>query len=48
MFGGDWPVVLMAAPYTRWVATLDALTARLSLQARRKLWNKNARTFYRL
>jgi len=47
-FGGDWPVVLMAAPYTRWVATLDALTARLSLQARRKLWNENARTFYRL
>jgi predicted TIM-barrel fold metal-dependent hydrolase len=47
-YGGDWPVVLNAAPYRRWVETLEALTARLSPQAQRKLWADNARRFYRL
>ncbi len=48
MFGGDWPVALLASSYRRWVETLDALTARLSPEARRKLWSENARRFYRL
>lgn len=48
VFGGDWPVVLHAAPYRRWVETLDALTEHLSPEARRKLWAGNARRFYRL
>jgi L-fuconolactonase len=48
MFGGDWPVVLMASPYRRWAETVDALTAGLSDTARRKLWNENARRVYRL
>jgi L-fuconolactonase len=48
VFGGDWPVVLQAASYRRWVETLDALTAHLSADARRKLWADNARRFYRL
>ena len=47
-FGGDWPVVLQAASYRRWAETLDAFTAGLSLEARRKLWSQNARRFYRL
>jgi L-fuconolactonase len=47
-FGSDWPVVLLAAEYRRWVATLDGLTAHLSPAARRKLWAENARRFYRL
>lgn len=47
-FGGDWPVVLNAVPYRRWVETLDALTATLSPAAKRKLWAENARRFYRL
>ncbi|HZB96549.1 MAG TPA: amidohydrolase family protein, partial [Herpetosiphonaceae bacterium] len=47
-FGGDWPVVTQAASYRRWVETLDALTAHLSPEARRKLWAENARRFYRL
>jgi L-fuconolactonase len=47
-FGGDWPVVLLAAPYRRWVETLDQLTAHLSAEARRKLWAENARRFYRM
>ena len=48
MFGGDWPVVLMASPYRRWVESLDEITARLSDTAKRKLWNENAKWFYRL
>jgi L-fuconolactonase len=48
MFGGDWPVVLMASTYRRWLETLDNITAGLSDAARRKLWNENARRVYRL
>jgi len=48
MFGGDWPVVLMASPWRRWVDTLDELTAGLSDTAKRKLWHDNARRFYRI
>jgi len=48
MFGGDWPVALLASSYRRWVETLDALTADLSPQAKRKLWADNARRFYRI
>jgi L-fuconolactonase len=47
-FGGDWPVCTQAATYSRWVDTLDALTASLSLTAKRKLWRENAIRFYRL
>ncbi len=47
-FGGDWPVVLHASSYARWVETLDELTAHLTQDAKRKLWAENARRFYRL
>jgi L-fuconolactonase len=47
-YGGDWPVVLMASSYRRWVEALDALTVHLSHEAKRKLWAGNARRFYRL
>lgn len=48
LFGGDWPVVLQAAEYSRWVRTLDELSAHLSDEAKQKLWAENARRFYRL
>ncbi len=48
VFGGDWPVALQATGYVRWIEALDALTAHLSPQAKRKLWAENARSFYRL
>ncbi len=48
LFGGDWPVVLLASSYQRWVDTLDELTAHLSVDARRRLWAGNARRLYRL
>lgn len=47
-FGGDWPVVLLASGYRRWVETLDELTASLTPAVQKKLWADNARRFYRL
>jgi L-fuconolactonase len=48
MYGGDWPVVLQASSYVRWVEALDAVTAGLSDVAKRKLWAENAKQVYRL
>ena len=48
LFGGDWPVVTMAASYQRWVSVLDDLTSQLPTGAKRKLWADNARRIYRL
>ena len=48
LFGGDWPVVLLASPYRRWYETLEALTTRLPLPARRKLWAENALRCYQM
>ncbi|MDB5058524.1 MAG: amidohydrolase 2 [Chloroflexi bacterium] len=47
-FGGDWPVVLGASSYKRWVETADQLTAHLRPEAQKKFWSENARRFYRL
>jgi len=48
LFGGDWPVALLASPYARWYETLATLTAHLPLSAKRKLWAENAQRVYRL
>lgn len=48
VFGSDWPVVTLASPYSRWVASLDEITADFSDEAKRKLWNANAKRFYRI
>jgi L-fuconolactonase len=48
LFGSDWPVVLLASSYRRWYETLESLTARLPLSAKRKLWAENAQRFYRM
>lgn len=48
LFGGDWPVALLASPYRRWYETLEALTACLPLPARRKLWAENALRCYQM
>ena len=48
LFGGDWPVVTMAASYHQWVTSLDQLTSHLGHGARKKLWADNARRVYRL
>jgi L-fuconolactonase len=48
MYGGDWPVSLLATTYPAWLETLDAATAQLSAAEKEKLFYQNARTFYRL
>jgi L-fuconolactonase len=47
-FGGDWPVILLASSYQRWLETLQILTASLTEAAKKKLWHENARRIYRL
>ena len=48
VFGSDWPVSSQATTYRRWVDTIDELTQDWSEAAKRKLWNENAKRFYRL
>jgi L-fuconolactonase len=48
MFGSDWPVCLLAAPYERVVETARSLTAELSETERGQLFGGTARAFYRL
>src|SRR5687767_11324464 len=48
VYGGDWPVVLNGASYRRWYDTLDQITESRSEVFKRKLWNTNAKRFYRL
>ncbi len=49
MYGGDWPVSLLATPsWTRWVDVLSEATDHLSSDERHKLFFENARQFYRL
>jgi L-fuconolactonase len=48
LFGGDWPVVLLAASYRRWLETAERVVSRLSSEAQAKFWAGNARRFYRL
>jgi L-fuconolactonase len=48
VFAGDWPVMLSASSYQRWVETVQMLCASLPESAQNKLWHENARRFYRL
>jgi L-fuconolactonase len=48
IYGGDWPVVRVAAEYPRWVQSLDGLLAGVGESDLRKLYRDNARRFYRL
>lgn len=48
MFGGDWPVVTLASPYTRWVETLQTLVSGATPAQLRQLFHDNACKFYRL
>jgi len=46
MYGGDWPVSLLATTYQDWIDTLNAATANLSQENRHKLFYQNACAFY--
>ena len=48
MYGGDWPVSLLATTYKEWVDTLRWATADLPPAAQHKLFYQNAKDFYKL
>ncbi len=48
MFGSDWPVVLQAASYARWIDVLGELTRHLPVESQRDIWHHTAQRFYRL
>jgi L-fuconolactonase len=48
MYGGDWPVMLLAIEPMRWIETLDDLLLHASPQQRRSFWRDNAIRTYRL
>jgi L-fuconolactonase len=48
IFGGDWPVCTLGAPYRAWVEALKAIIAHRSETDQRKLLHDNAVHIYRL
>lgn len=48
MFGSDWPVCLLAAPYARVAALIDSWTAQLSPPERSAIWGGTAQRVYAL
>lgn len=48
MFGGDWPVVLLAGTYQQWVQTVFECVETCSGEELNKLFYATANTFYRL
>ena len=48
MFGGDWPVCMLAATYRQWVEALKAIVKDRKAEEQRKLFHDNAVKFYGL
>jgi predicted TIM-barrel fold metal-dependent hydrolase len=48
MFGGDWPVCMLAATYKRWVTALKAIVQQRKISEQKKLFHDNAVRFYGL
>ena len=48
MFGSDWPVCLLAAPYAQVAGIVEQWAAKLSGSERDALWSGTARRVYRL
>jgi len=48
MFGGDWPVVTLAASYRRWVEIVAKALDGAPSEDRRRIWHDNAVRVYRL
>ncbi len=48
MFGGDWPVVLLAGQLHQWMTVLKEAVADCSADEQRRLFGENAKTVYRL
>ncbi len=48
MFGSDWPVMLVASPYKRWVDTVADAIGKLSNDEQARIWGGTAVEAYRL
>ena len=48
MFGSDWPVLLLASSYKRWLQTIRRAIAGLSLSEQEWIWSKTAMEAYEL
>ncbi len=48
MYGGDWPVVTLAASYSRWIECTERALDSFSASDRQKVYRDNARHFYKL
>jgi L-fuconolactonase len=48
MFASDWPVLKLAAGYTRWVEIVERWLEPLSEQERARIWGGTAMEAYRL
>ncbi|MFC4873748.1 amidohydrolase family protein [Negadavirga shengliensis] len=48
IYGGDWPVVLRAGSYHKWISTFLKLCKNLSIDEKRKLYYLNAERIYRI
>ncbi len=47
-FGSDWPVMLLATTFPRWVDALSEIVADASESEKRRLFRETAQAFYRL
>ena len=48
IYGGDWPVCKVTAPYADWVKSLKEVIATRPRDEQKKLLHDNAVKFYRL
>ncbi|SFC66371.1 L-fuconolactonase [Parapedobacter composti] len=48
LFGGDWPVVTLAASYRQWLETALRLCEQLTPEERHQVFYQNALTFYQI
>jgi len=48
MFGSDWPVLLVACTYERWIEVVEHTTSFFSLSERDRLFGDTAKEAYRL
>jgi L-fuconolactonase len=46
LYGSDWPVVLLAGQYARWVEIVTQWLSRLNEPDRAKIWGGNANRIY--
>ncbi|MCB0666381.1 MAG: amidohydrolase family protein [Saprospiraceae bacterium] len=48
LYGGDWPVVLLADSYQSWSDAFEVMTAELPVAERKMIYHQNAKRIYNL